>query len=81
MNVLIMRQLSDSGFHSARLRYFCKKLYYCAKEPYKRMNLLLLEVVSISIVLGVVGVNNQNVEANFKKKNNTLQIKNEKNIS
>ena len=45
------------------------------------MNLFLPEMVSVSIVLGVVGVNNQNVEANFKKKNNTLQIKNEKNIS
>ena len=38
------------------------------------MNLFLPEMVSVSIVLGVVGVNNQNVEANFKK-NNTLQIK------
>ena len=44
------------------------------------MNLFLPEMVSVSIVLGVVGVSNQNVEANFKK-NNTLQIKNEKNIS
>lgn len=34
-------------------------------------------MVSVSIVLGVVGVNNQNVEANLKK-NNTFQIKNEK---
>ena len=45
------------------------------------MNLFLSKMLSVSIVLGVVGVNNQNVEANFKKKNNTLQIKNEKNIS
>ncbi len=44
------------------------------------MNLFLPEMVSVSIVLGVVEVNNQNVEANLKK-NNTLQIKNEKNIS
>lgn len=44
------------------------------------MNLFLPEMVSVSIVLGVVGVNNQNVEANLKK-NNTFQIKNEKNIS
>ena len=41
------------------------------------MNLFLPEMVSVSIVLGVVGVNNQNVEANLKK-NNTFQIKNEK---
>ena len=41
------------------------------------MNLFLPEMVSVSIVLGVVGVSNQNVEANLKK-NNTLQIKNEK---
>lgn len=41
------------------------------------MNLFLSEMVSVSIVLGVVGVNNQNVEANLKK-NNTFQIKNEK---
>ena len=44
------------------------------------MNLFLPEMVSVSIVLGVVGVNNQNVEANLKK-NNTFQMKNEKNIS
>ncbi len=44
------------------------------------MNLFLSKMLSVSIVLGVVGVNNQNVEANLKK-NNTLQIKNEKNIS
>ena len=31
------------------------------------MNLFLSEMVSVSIVLGVVGVNNQNVEANLKK--------------
>ena len=41
------------------------------------MNLFLPEMVSVSIVLGVVGVSNQNVEANLKK-NNTFQIKNEK---
>ena len=44
------------------------------------MNLFLSKMLSVSIVLGVVGVNNQNVEANLKK-NNTFQIKNEKNIS
>ena len=41
------------------------------------MNLFLSKMLSVSIVLGVVGVNNQNVEANLKK-NNTFQIKNEK---
>ena len=41
------------------------------------MNLFLPKILSVSIGLGVVGVNNQNVEANLKK-NNTLQIKNEK---
>ena len=41
------------------------------------MNLFLREMVSVSTVLGVVEVNNQNVEANLKK-NNTFQIKNEK---
>lgn len=32
------------------------------------MNLFLPKILSVSIGLGVVGVNNQNVEANLKKK-------------